>query len=200
MTSEEDEDEEAEEAYAIDESSEDEPLSKRIRTTKATPRRYAGRVARDRITKTAPIVEENDEREVINLDTESDFDPEDDEPLADRRGSLDSMESGASAPAANTMNSLAAVNNRRRTTIAEARRHRLADMRSRRIQPGADRKERRRAKLEKAHPEINTMWKELENVPIIKPVEAPQPEAITRRLKPFQLEGLDWMVRQEKSS
>jgi DNA repair protein RAD16 len=44
------------------------------------------------------------------------------------------------------------------------------------------------------------MWKELENVPIIKPVEAPQPEAITRRLKPFQLEGLDWMVRQEKSS
>jgi DNA repair protein RAD16 len=44
------------------------------------------------------------------------------------------------------------------------------------------------------------MWKNLENVPIIKPVEASQPEAITRRLKPFQLEGLDWMVRQEKSS
>ena len=58
---------------------------------------------------------------------------------------------------------------------------------------------RERAKLEKAHPEIKTMWDDLKNVPIIVPVQAKQPEAITRKLKSFQLEGLNWMMRQEKS-
>ncbi|KAF1813508.1 hypothetical protein P152DRAFT_395449 [Eremomyces bilateralis CBS 781.70] len=62
-----------------------------------------------------------------------------------------------------------------------------------------DRKQRRRMKLEGSHPEIKTMWKELENVPIITPVKAQQPASITRTLKPFQLEGLDWMVKQEKT-
>ena len=61
------------------------------------------------------------------------------------------------------------------------------------------RKERERKKLEKAHPGIKSMWKELEAIPVIKPLAAEQPESITRRLKPFQLEGLDWMVKQEQS-
>jgi DNA repair protein RAD16 len=61
------------------------------------------------------------------------------------------------------------------------------------------RKVNRRTKLEKAHPEINTMWKDLEKVPQIVPVAAQQPTTITRNLKSFQLEGLDWMIRQEKS-
>ena len=43
------------------------------------------------------------------------------------------------------------------------------------------------------------MWDDLKNVPIIVPVQTKQPEAITRKLKSFQLEGLDWMMRQEKS-
>lgn len=58
---------------------------------------------------------------------------------------------------------------------------------------------RERAKLEKAHPEIKTMWDDLKNVAILVPKQAKQPEAITRKLKSFQLEGLDWMMRQEKS-
>ncbi|KAK4569693.1 DNA repair protein rad16 [Recurvomyces mirabilis] len=61
------------------------------------------------------------------------------------------------------------------------------------------RKEKERKKLEKSHPGIKTMWDELGNIPIIKPVPALQPESINRKLKPFQLEGLDWMVRQEKT-
>ena len=61
------------------------------------------------------------------------------------------------------------------------------------------RKERERKKLEKAHPGIKSMWKDLEAIPVIKPVAAEQPQSITRRLKPFQLEGLDWMVKQEKT-
>ena len=43
------------------------------------------------------------------------------------------------------------------------------------------------------------MWIDLEAVPLIKPTEAKQPDTITRKLKSFQLEGLDWMTKQEKS-
>ena len=34
---------------------------------------------------------------------------------------------------------------------------------------------------------------------MIKPTQAVQPNTITRKLKSFQLEGLDWMAKQEKS-
>jgi DNA repair protein RAD16 len=54
-------------------------------------------------------------------------------------------------------------------------------------------------KLEHAHPQIKSMWDDLKSVPIIVPERAAQPAAITRKLKPFQLEGLNWMIRQEKS-
>ena len=56
-----------------------------------------------------------------------------------------------------------------------------------------------RKKLEAAHPEIKTIWDTLSAVPILAPAQAEQPEGITRKLKSFQLEGLDWMTRQEKS-
>ena len=56
-----------------------------------------------------------------------------------------------------------------------------------------------REKLENAHPEIKTLWETLEAEPIIVPTKAEQPGAITRKLKPFQLEGLNWMIRQEQS-
>lgn len=63
-----------------------------------------------------------------------------------------------------------------------------------------DRKGRERRKLEKSHPEIKTMWQDLEeNVPVIKPQQAAQPISINRKLKSFQLEGLDWMIKQEKT-
>ena len=65
--------------------------------------------------------------------------------------------------------------------------------------PHKRRQHRERLKLEKAHPEIKAMWTQLGNVPRITPVQAPQPAGINRKLKPFQLEGLDWMIKQEQS-
>ena len=62
------------------------------------------------------------------------------------------------------------------------------------------RKASRRKKLERAHPEIKTIWSDLAEVPIIQPQKAQQPESITRKLKSFQLEGLDWMMKQENSA
>jgi DNA repair protein RAD16 len=54
-----------------------------------------------------------------------------------------------------------------------------------------------RARLEKHHPELLTMWTDLESLPAIKKVKAAQPTNISRELKPFQLEGLSWMQAME---
>lgn len=96
--------------------------------------------------------------------------------------------------------SRAALRARRRAGASGANRHARgwrARMGEREII--GDRAAKERRKLERAHPEIKTMWDDLKKVPIITPVEAEQPLTITRKLKSFQLEGLDWMVKQEKS-
>lgn len=56
-----------------------------------------------------------------------------------------------------------------------------------------------RDRLEAYHPELKTMWKDLENMPVLKAGKAEQPESISRQLKPFQLEGLAWMMAMEKT-
>ena len=61
------------------------------------------------------------------------------------------------------------------------------------------RAERERYKLETAHPEIVTLWDDLKAIPTITPQPEKQPEGISRQLKSFQLEGLDWMKKQEKT-
>jgi DNA repair protein RAD16 len=67
------------------------------------------------------------------------------------------------------------------------------------LDPRGNRARRERRKLEKSHPEVKTMWDTLKEVEPIKPVAGEQPAGISRQLKSFQLEGLDWMIRQEKS-
>ena len=62
-----------------------------------------------------------------------------------------------------------------------------------------DRATRERNKLELAHPELKSMWDDLKAVSRIIPSQASQPSTITRKLKSFQLEGLDWMIKQERS-
>jgi DNA repair protein RAD16 len=54
-----------------------------------------------------------------------------------------------------------------------------------------------RKKLEKHHPQLLTMWKLLEDMPRLKAGTAEQPKTISRRMKPFQLEGLAWMKAME---
>ncbi|KAJ5156544.1 DNA repair protein RAD16 [Penicillium capsulatum] len=57
-----------------------------------------------------------------------------------------------------------------------------------------------RKKLEQKHPVLKTMWDDLKARPTIAPKAAPQPQSITRVLKHFQLEGLNWMMEQEKTT
>ncbi|CCT66919.1 probable nucleotide exsicion repair protein RAD16 [Fusarium fujikuroi IMI 58289] len=63
----------------------------------------------------------------------------------------------------------------------------------------SSRTRRERERLEKHHPEIITMWDKIEKEPVIKAGKAAQPERISRQLKPFQLEGLAWMMEMEKT-
>jgi DNA repair protein RAD16 len=56
-----------------------------------------------------------------------------------------------------------------------------------------------RERLEMHHPELKTMWKVLEDMPVLKAGKADQPTTISRQLKPFQLEGLAWMRAMEKT-
>ncbi|KAI9659169.1 MAG: DNA repair protein rad16 [Alyxoria varia] len=58
---------------------------------------------------------------------------------------------------------------------------------------------RERCKLEVAHPEIATMWEDLKTMPKIKTEKSEQPAGISRALKSFQLEGLNWMTKQEQT-
>ena len=94
------------------------------------------------------------------------------------------------APSASTVS----ARSRRRRAAPAARRSQF-----RRHFESEDRALRERRKLEKAHPEIKTMWQELKAVEPIAPTAAEQPDTITRKLKSFQLEGLNWMIRQEQS-
>lgn len=61
------------------------------------------------------------------------------------------------------------------------------------------RSKQERARLEAHHPELQTMWKDLENLPKIGSVKIEQPKNISRELKPFQLEGVAWMKAMEKT-
>jgi DNA repair protein RAD16 len=79
--------------------------------------------------------------------------------------------------------------------------------RSRRMEKYAhidDKWDRKRAmnrdRLEEAHPKLVTMWDTLKEVPVLEVQKAEQPKSINRKLKPFQLEGLSWLTRQEKTA
>lgn len=63
---------------------------------------------------------------------------------------------------------------------------------------GLSRAEKERIRLEHHHPELMTMWRDLEEMPVLKAGKAEQPKSINRILKPFQLEGLAWMKAMEK--
>jgi len=56
-----------------------------------------------------------------------------------------------------------------------------------------------RKRLELHHPELQTMWKDLEDLPKIGQHKIEQPTNINRQLKPFQLEGVAWMKAMEET-
>lgn len=52
--------------------------------------------------------------------------------------------------------------------------------------------------LQANHPELKTCWDELRELPVRTVEKAIQPAGLTQKLLPFQLEGLNWLVKQEQ--
>ncbi|KAK7910822.1 DNA repair protein RAD16 [Apiospora marii] len=73
----------------------------------------------------------------------------------------------------------------------------LEQRRQYRLPASEKRQKKARQTLESNHPVLKTMWKDLENMPVLKAGRANQPMSISRQLKPFQLEGLAWMKAME---
>lgn len=53
-------------------------------------------------------------------------------------------------------------------------------------------------KLYEQHPHLKDVFPYLQSLEGIKPERAPQPEGMTIKLLPFQLEGLNWLLKQEE--
>lgn len=120
-------------------------------------------------------------------------DSEDDEDEADEVASIASAFSTTSSVSAglNSSNSSGAEQD-----VAELQR--IASTRRAYRSGNKKRLKKERNRLENHHPEILTMWDDLEKMPVLKAGMAPQPQSIFRQLKPFQLEGLAWMKEMEK--
>lgn len=85
-----------------------------------------------------------------------------------------------------------------RTSPAHARRGRRGRKFAR--MPQISQWEKTHIALCEFHPELACIWDELEMEPTIQPVAVPQPEGLSLRLLPFQLEGLDWLLKQEQQA
>lgn len=204
---------------AKDESDDDEYIQDIIRGLPSTLPDIKGKgkaPARSTATKRKPLPETSDDE-----DDDEDYDEDDDEPLSrsaplrkriktvvsahasddeamgasistdtpifisDVDGSsqfTDSDDSGSPEPAAD--NAMQEIARRRRGFGHTVRKKRV---------------KKDRKKLEAFHPELLTMWKDLEDRSVINAGMAEQPASITRQMKPFQLEGLAWMKAMEQS-
>ena len=65
--------------------------------------------------------------------------------------------------------------------------------------PKLSRAERAHQKLLENHPEVATLWDGYAEMAKCEPTLIPQPEGVRLKLLPFQLEGVSWMLQQEKS-
>lgn len=171
----------------LDDSDDDVPLAKKARLPpKPGPKSAPTRMSR-------PVLDSDGSSlsELDSLDEESEFDDNVTTSIADSESFDDGNDDAAALPALPTVPAVPNVN------------YQGMPLRQRRLHMAEEKKKRRalkeRGRLETQHPEIKTMWKDLKNEPPIQPVRGEQPEHISRKLKPFQLEGLDWMRKQERT-
>ncbi len=153
------------------------------------------------ISNQASTIPASDSSELSALDSELMDEDEDESDFTDDLSTVSTPESDLGiADAISTMtNSLTATAGRVSRIVKRRLGRKRGTIEEFEYDPHKRRAKRERAKLEKAHPEIKTMWTDLKAVDPIKPVPAQQPNGISRKLKSFQLEGLNWLIRQEQS-
>ncbi|KAI8946214.1 hypothetical protein F4801DRAFT_596839 [Xylaria longipes] len=123
---------------------------------------------------------DDDEDEVSDQELNSVLDEDSSDSLSDASGSSTDDDSTGIPPPVSTIST-----------------HLLARPRIRRRLNGR-RTRNDRIKLEENHPELITMWEDLEKMPDLNAGIATQPSMISLQLKPFQLQGLAWMKAMEQ--
>ncbi|KAK0720070.1 SNF2 family N-terminal domain-containing protein [Lasiosphaeris hirsuta] len=142
------------------------------------------RRARHKAVKATAMSDDNDDDDepvLGDLDLPSDYNSDEADDAGDDEDAGD-QDQDSDAPDAQDTAVQAAVRNRRGYRAYRSKKRAKGD----------------RSRLEKFHPELKTMWTDLENMPVLKAGKADQPKSISRQLKPFQLEGLAWMKQMEK--
>lgn len=162
------------------EDSEDEPMRQRPKTIKAQPNRGKGK---------APVRKAQVPSQPSNQQSEID-DSAADTDMPDGLPSEVEVSSAVTGLSESDSDNDSGIDETLHQISRQRRAYRRPDNRRRGM--------KERDRLEKHHPEIKTMWKTLEDMPIIKAGRAAQPQTISRQLKPFQLEGLAWMKEMEK--
>ncbi|KAK0636178.1 SNF2 family N-terminal domain-containing protein [Bombardia bombarda] len=130
---------------------------------------------------------------IIPASSDDDEDLSLDDSFSDASIGIDALLSEASE-ASGSDDDVAGVSNRHNVALRLA----TANRRAFRGYQSTRRVKRDRDRLEEHHPELKTMWDDLKGMPVLKAGKAAQPKSITRQLKPFQLEGLAWMMEMEK--
>ena len=164
--------------------------------------------ARTLLSKQTSTIPASDSSELSALDSELMDEDDDESDFTDDLSAMSTAESDlgitdaigdVAAAISNMTNSLTATAGRVSRTVKRRWGRTRGTIEEYEYDPQKRRAKRERAKLEKAHPEIKTMWTDLKAVDPVKPVLAEQPNGISRKLKSFQLEGLNWLIRQEQS-
>ncbi|KAG0046707.1 DNA repair protein rad16 [Gryganskiella cystojenkinii] len=126
----------------------------------------------------------------VNNDDDDNDDDASDPDVATEDGSDDDSEDAESEEDSESSDSSAApvaAPARRRRQSAAARRGRLTWM------------EKVNMQLLEFHPELATVWDELDQLRMVIPEPAEQPKGLKLTLLPFQREGLGWMRKQENT-
>jgi DNA repair protein RAD16 len=146
-------------------------------------------------------------RPVSESELSSDDDEEDDEgsidiPLASLAAAESSLAANPGGVNAEDRQYETAIQRRKR----EKRERKEAAANARALRTGKARKikthtqyEKNREQLVSHHPELLNVWENLKATAGQNPVMAEQPQGLTIKLLPFQLEGLNWLVKQEQS-
>ncbi|PWN92904.1 hypothetical protein FA10DRAFT_236159 [Acaromyces ingoldii] len=161
-------------------------------------RNRANAKPRARARKAATIPEPSDEEE-------EEEEEEEDSELSDSEGESADMPLAATAgPTAGAdVNAAYETAKQRAKRLKREQREARAEARAKRT---GKRRAKKRSQYEKNyealvqhHPELKKIWTDLAATPSQKPEMANQPDGLNIKLLPFQREGLNWLIKQEKS-
>lgn len=169
----------------------DVPLAKgRARRAPARPSPLSGRARRTAAARITSLADDDDDDEDVDSDADSDFVPRDAGGLGSTASPVRSEWSGDEESEVEEEEEVAPRRAPRRAPRQTAR-NRFR---------GLSQYQKTMTKLLDHHGELADVWQRLEAEGVPTPQKAVQPDILTLKLLPFQLEGLHWLRRQEKSS